>query len=161
MKVHKTIAAQAYDQGVDLLVFPELSLTGYTCQDLFLQSVLIDGAWEALTNFVSSSSAWPGMTMFVGIPFTFEHQLFNCAAVVKNGKLLGLVPKIHLPNYNEFYEQRHFTSGCDIKGRVVAEAGDVPFGTDLIFQISPLCRVGIEICEDLWVPQVCFGVYLL
>lgn len=155
-RVIEEMAGQAYQQGVDLLVFPELSLTGYSCGDLFLQSVLLNGAWEALTRLVGVSAQWPGMTLFVGLPIRYEDRLYNCAAAVQNGRLLGIVPKIHLPNYNEFYEQRHFTSGRGLTGQEwKTEIGSIPFGTDLIFELSekPHFRVGVEICEDLWVPN--------
>lgn len=149
-------ATQAFARGVDVCVFPELSLTGYTCGDLFLQRTLLDGAWSALLRIVEASAGWPGMTLFVGLPLRFEDRLLNVAACVRAGRHLGLVPKSYLPNYNEFYEQRHFSSGRGIQGaHLETPLGAIPLGTDLIFEISqtPRCRIGVEICEDLWVPQ--------
>ena len=100
---------QAYQAGAQIVVFPELSLTGYTCGDLFLQESLLTGARMALEDLVEKSKECAGLLSFVGLPVLFEQKLYNCAAVIQDGRILALVPKKHLPNYSEFYEQRHFT----------------------------------------------------
>ncbi len=156
LKTVAEIARSAHEQGVNLLVFPELSLTGYTCGDLFGQSTLLEAAWDALLRLAEASEDWQEMVLFVGLPVRFEGQVFNCAAVVAAGEIVGLVPKTHLPTYNEFYEQRHFSSGRDLRGKTLNVSDrEIPFGIDLIFEFSqqPVCRVGVEICEDLWVPN--------
>lgn len=147
--------AAAEDEGVDVVVFPELGLTGYTCGDLFSQSALIDAAWTALDSVrLATSERFQGLAV-VGAPVRHLGRLFNCAAVLAHGMILGLVPKTHLPNYQEFYEVRHFASGEGHRGGI-AKLNDmhIPFGVDLLFphrEIRGLV-VGVEICEDLWVP---------
>ncbi|MGN0822826.1 MAG: nitrilase-related carbon-nitrogen hydrolase, partial [Candidatus Gallimonas sp.] len=145
---------RAARDGVQLLVFPELSLSGYTCGDLFLQDALLCGCLKALSSLVERSAGIRTLC-FVGLPFVYGGRLYNCAAAYSDGKLLALVPKRNLPNYNEFYEKRHFTEG--MRGVVYTEAcgATVPFGTDVLFcddNESAFC-VACEICEDLWVPQ--------
>ena len=101
---------EAADQDVKILVFPELGLTGYTCGDLFLQDTLVDQAKEELLWLLNASKAMDMLT-FIGLPWMKDGKLYNVAAVIKSGELLGLVPKRHLPNYSEFYELRHFNPG--------------------------------------------------
>lgn len=140
--------------GVEVLVFPELSLCGYTCGDLLLNGTLQQACLRALET-LKERSAQKEVLFFVGLPFVVHNQLFNCAAAIQKGKLLGLIPKTHLPNYNEFYEARYFASpdgkiGCaDVSGESVA------FGTDLLFQNKdmPSFTVACELCEDLWAPD--------
>lgn len=145
---------QAARQGVKFLVFPELCLTGYTCGDLFLQPLLLSGAEQGLAEILEESKSLP-LLAAVGLPVAVEGKLYNCAAVFSQGKLLGLVPKLHIPNYSEFYEQRHFTSGAGTAGEVTLCGQTVPFGEKLLFRCEdfPLFTAGFEICEDLWVAQ--------
>ena len=145
---------QAARQGVKFLVFPELCLTGYTCGDLFLQPLLLSGAEQGLAEILEESKSLP-LLAAVGLPVAVEGKLYNCAAVFSQGKLLGLVPKLHIPNYSEFYEQRHFTSGAGTAGEVTLCSQTVPFGEKLLFRCEdfPLFTAGFEICEDLWVAQ--------
>ncbi len=145
---------QAAQQGVKFLVFPELCLTGYTCGDLFLQPLLLSGAEQGLAEILEESKSLP-LLAAVGLPVAVEGKLYNCAAVFSQGKLLGLVPKLHIPNYSEFYEQRHFTSGAGTAGEVTLCGQTVPFGEKLLFRCEdfPLFTAGFEICEDLWVAQ--------
>ncbi len=145
---------QAARQGVKFLVFPELCLTGYTCGDLFLQPLLLSGAKQGLAEILEESKSLP-LLAAVGLPVAVEGKLYNCAAVFSQGKLLGLVPKLHIPNYSEFYEQRHFTSGAGTAGEVTLCGQTVPFGEKLLFRCEdfPLFTAGFEICEDLWVAQ--------
>lgn len=144
---------QAAKGGVKLLVFPELGLTGYTCGDLFFQSALIKAAECALLEIIDASEPLD-MAVVVGVPIFHNHKLYNCAAVVSKGRLLGLVPKTHLPNYNEFYERRQFTPAPE-GTELIAFGGDmVPFGTDLLFACDemPEFSFACEVCEDLWAP---------
>ena len=145
---------QAAQQGVKFLMFPELCLTGYTCGDLFLQPLLLSGAEQGLAEILEESKSLP-LLAAVGLPVAVEGKLYNCAAVFSQGKLLGLVPKLHIPNYSEFYEQRHFTSGAGTAGEVTLCGQTVPFGEKLLFRCEdfPLFTAGFEICEDLWVAQ--------
>ena len=137
--------------GVDIAVFPELSVTGYTCGDLFLQPKLLRDAEAALAGIVDASVGCR-TAVIVGVPVAEGGRLYNCAAVVAGGELLGLVPKINIPNYSEFYEARWFASGAGVEGRQLqfAGCGCVPFGTDLLFRQGE-ALFGVEICEDLWV----------
>lgn len=147
------MAAEAGEHGASLATFPELSITGYTCADLFSQSILLDKAEAALIRICSHMDCNPGMpAVVVGLPLRWRGALYNCAALIYDGAVLGIVPKSHIPNYAEFYERRWFCSGAGISGESVRLDGcDVPFGVDLIFRIG-IMSVGIEICEDLWVP---------
>ena len=142
---------QAEERGVDIVLFPELSVTGYTCGDLFLQPKLLHDAEAALTTIVDASVG-VRTTAIVGVPVGYGGRLYNCAAVVADGELRGLVPKINIPNYSEFYEARWFASGAGIEGESLQLAGCecVPFGTDVLFRQGE-ALFGVEICEDLWV----------
>ncbi|MBR1758521.1 MAG: NAD(+) synthase [Lachnospiraceae bacterium] len=135
-----------------LAVFPELSITGYTCGDLFLQQPLLNGALEGLAKICEASAKMDLLTV-VGLPVVVNHKLYNCAAFVKDGSLLGLVPKTCIPNYSEFYEARHFTTGPKVAEFVEIAGMNVPFGTNLLFACMemPEFVVAAEICEDLWV----------
>lgn len=143
--------------GVKLLVFPELALTGYTCQDLFFQEVLLQEARAGLLQLLKASKE-SDMLIFAGLPFSWKGKLYNAAAVFQGGKLLGIVPKKYLPNYAEFYEQRHFYAGEKDTAEwiLLPEFGKepVPFGRNLLFQcreMEEFC-VAAELCEDLWAP---------
>ena len=138
--------------GVRLLVLPELGLTGYTCGDLLLQPVLQQGALHALQTLLAVSAGLP-MTTVAGLPLEVEGKLYNCAAVLHGGKILGVVPKTNLPNYGEFYEVRWFTP-APAEAKAISLLGQqVPFGTDLLFccRELPEYKLAVEICEDLWV----------
>ena len=148
-------AKQAAAKGAHLIVFPELCLTGYTCGDLFLQQTLLDGALAALET-VCRETAGLNAAVVVGLPFMQQGKLFNVAAVLCGGKIEGIVPKQFIPNYSEFYEQRHFTSGAGVPFQTVSLLGqDTLFagGEPLVFQCAdmPEFTLGVEICEDLWV----------
>lgn len=142
-------------QGAKIVVFPELCLTGYACQDLFLQERLLQGAKDALMKLVKESASLDAI-FFVGLPFEILGKLYNVAAVFSHGEVLGLVPKSYLPNYNEFYEARHFVSGAELATEVVLPDGScVPADRDLLFvcEQMPKLRIGVELCEDLWTPN--------
>jgi len=137
-----------------LAVFPELGLSAYTCDDLFHQQALIEGAEEALSALLKKSKNLP-LAALVGLPVAVDGLLYNCAALVCQGRLVGVVPKIYLPNYREFYEGRQFTPGDTARRSEIRLAGQVcAFGTDLLFKAAELPKLvlHVEICEDLWVP---------
>lgn len=137
---------EATAQGAHLVVAPELCLTGYTCSDLFASASLEEQTAEALANLCATLPS--ASTIYVvGLPIRWEDRLFNCAAVLQGGRVLGIVPKTHLPTYREFYEKRHFVSGRAVPAGTVLNG--IPFGTDLIFDCKAF-RFGIELCEDLW-----------
>ena len=140
-------------QHAKIMVFPELCITGYTCQDLFLQRRLLDSAWESLLALAEETQDVDAL-IFVGLPVRKNGKLYNAAAVLNHGNILGFVPKTHIPNYNEFYEQRHFSSGEDVWDEITIGEESVPFGSSLIFSCEelPELTVGAELCEDLWVP---------
>ena len=151
--------AQADEKGCDVVVFPELALTGYTCADLFFQNVLLHQSMKGLESIMACSAKHPCVTAVVGTPAVVEGQMYNCAAVISGGMLRGLVTKTHLPNYGEFSERRWFSSSEDLQAREVtlqdlgiAGEGIVPVGRDLLFKIGDGCVLGVEICEDLWTP---------
>src|SRR5262245_35460527 len=153
-----TLMDQAEQQAVQILVFPELAITGYTCGDLFHQTALQKAAIEALDHLLDESERRYANLFIVGLPGLEGDQLYNVAAVCQKGRLLGVVPKSYLPNYKEFYEARWFTPGGALapEGRSIAWQGhrSTPFGTDLLFadEQFPSVVVGAEICEDLWMP---------
>ncbi len=138
-----------------VIVLPELAITGYTCNDLFLQEALLRGAKEALlwiTGFTCAIDA----VIFVGLPLEYNGKLYNVAAAISKGEILGFVPKTYIPNYNEFYEARHFTSGMEHPVEVrISEEYTVPMGTRLLFECKEMqgLKIAAEICEDLWSPE--------
>ena len=139
-------------KNAQFVVLPELAITGYTCGDLFLQSSLIDSAARALTTLSCGLTGDPRLVA-VGVPILKDGLLYNCAAVIARGEIMGFVPKSYIPNYQEFYEQRWFTSGKSIANdSIIFNNKPVPFGTDIIFEYAGV-KIGIEICEDLWVPS--------
>ena len=143
---------KAYKKGVAIVTTPELSLTGYTCGDLFLQDALLNEAEEALEKLVEETKELNIITI-LGMPIRHDNQLFNCAVVIEKGKILGIVPKTALPNYSEFYEKRWFSSSKDLKTYEIELLGQtVPISPNLLFQDTekPEFTFGIEICEDLW-----------
>ena len=148
------IIAQLKDaaaRGVKLAVFPEFCLTGYTCGDLFLQHTLQQGALTGLQSILDASRELDVVAL-VGLPLLVRGKLYNVAAVLCRGRLLGLVPKTYLPNYGEFYEKRQFTPGSTEVEWVTVCGQQVPFGTSLLFRCCemPSFVLGVEICEDLW-----------
>lgn len=147
------LMGEGYEKGAKLMVFPELCLTAYTCGDLFSQQTLLDGAQEALRQVIRAT-AGKDMLVFVGLPWERGGKLYNVAAAVKDGELLGLVPKTNLPNYQEFYEARHFCPGNEIPVEAAWEGGTVPMGANLLFSCknAPGLMIGAEVCEDVWVP---------
>jgi NAD+ synthase (glutamine-hydrolysing) len=148
-------ARRAHAEGVQVLVLPELALTGYTCGDLFFSlSTLVAGAERALARLLRETASLP-MVIAVGLPVAQDGRLFNGAAVLQKGRLLGVVPKTFLPGYNEFYEERWFSSAREVQQGEVRLAGTAaPFGTDLLFGVSdePGVTLAVEVCEDLWAP---------
>ena len=142
---------QASEKGVQIIAFPELSVTGYTCLDLFAQQTLLDGAEEALLQLVSNTADLDILTI-VGVPLRTENRLINAAVVFQKGAIRGVVPKTYLPNYKEFQEQRWFTSATELRESTISIGKEeYPMGSHLLFRSGRL-TAGIEICEDLWVP---------
>lgn len=140
-------------KGAELLVFPELCLSGYTCNDLFQQEILLEQVKEELKNLVDFTKGRK-MLLFAGLPWEHEGKLYNVAAAICDGELLGLVTKTNMPNYSEFYELRHFTPGMEIPVLTDWLDTQVPMGTNLLFTCkeNPKLTVAAEICEDVWVP---------
>jgi NAD+ synthase (glutamine-hydrolysing) len=145
---------RAAREKVALAVFPELGLSAYSCEDLFHQRALIDGAEDALSQLLKDSKKL-NVAALVGLPVVVDGLLYNCAALIAGGRLAGVVPKTYLPNYREFYEARQFTPGDAARATEITLAGQrAPFGTDLLFRCAGLSDfvLHVEICEDLWVP---------
>lgn len=139
----------AADRKASLVAFPELSLTGYTCGDLFFQKSLLQATEAGLQQMLEACPE--GVTAVVGAPVQADGVLYNCAVVLTKGKLLGVVPKLFLPNYNEFYEKRWFASGFQLQAEHVMLCGQqVPMGRELLFESADGVRFGVELCEDLW-----------
>jgi NAD+ synthase (glutamine-hydrolysing) len=148
------LARDAAADHAALAIFPELGLSGYSCEDLFHQDPLLDAVENALGEVVQKSASL-GPVLVVGAPLRLESKLFNCAVVIHRGRILGVVPKSYLPTYREFYEKRQFTSGFDALSHEIRLLGqDVPFGSDLIFEAADLrgFALHVEICEDVWTP---------
>ena len=150
-----TLMREAAKQGVKVLALPELCLTGYTCGDLFLQPTLLKGAEEGLQTILEATKNLD-MVAAVGLPVRnpWDGKLYNCAAVLHKGEILGLVPKTHLPNYGEFYEQRWFASGAGVEVTFPFCGQEVCLSDGHLFYCTQLPRlvIGVEICEDLWAP---------
>jgi len=147
-------AARCHEDGAGLVLFPELALCGYAIDDLLLQDPLLDGVARALDTLVAASEKLLPL-MLVGAPVRHGARLYNAALAIHRGRLLGVVPKIHLPNYREFYEHRHFASGMGSEGSEIAiGAHRAPFGPDLLFAAEDVSGLVVhaEICEDFWVP---------
>ncbi len=142
---------QANQENIKVLVFPELCLTAYTCGDLFFQQTLIDNSLAAL-KYIAENTKYIDMIIALGLPISTDNQLFNCAVVLDKGKILGVVPKTHVPNYSEFYEKRWFSSSKELISNTINLCGQqVPIGANLLFkdEKNNLC-IGVEVCEDLW-----------
>ncbi len=149
------MARYCHGQGAALAVFPELGVSGYAISDLLQQVALLDAVEAAIDELISASATLMPL-LLVGAPLRHQGALYNCALAIHRGRLLGVVPKIHLPNYREFYEARHFVSGDgQVGGTILAAGRHVPFGTDLLFAAKDRRDFVIhaEICEDIWVPN--------
>ena len=145
------IMQEAFDEGVEIVVMPELSLVGYTCGDMVLQKKLLKDAENALAWLMQETAEIPTIGS-VGLPVVFADRLYNCAAIFGQGVLWGIIPKSYIPNYGEFSELRWWVSGFGIRDRMIRFAGqECPFGADLLFDIHGV-EFGVEICEDMWVP---------
>ena len=151
----KALMKECTDNGAKVVVFPELCITGYTCQDLFWQDKLIAAAEDELIGIADYSRSLDGI-FFIGLPYEINGMLYNMAAVVSRGEVLAMVPKTFLPNYNEFYEARHFASGENLSTYVTLKNGQqVSVDTDFIFSCKqlPKLKIAVELCEDLWTPN--------
>ncbi|HSE08255.1 MAG TPA: NAD(+) synthase [Nocardioidaceae bacterium] len=152
-----TVLAEAracHDEGVAVAIFPELVLSGYSIEDLFLQDAVLEQVLAALDRVVAESRELTPV-LVVGAPLMQGHRVYNCAVVIHRGEILGVAPKSYLPTYREFYERRHFGAGDEHRGSTIALGGSqVPFGPDLLFRAQdvPGLVLHVEICEDLWVP---------
>ena len=145
------IMQDAFREGVEIVVMPELSLVGYTCGDMVLQNKLLSDAERSLAWLMEECADIPTIGI-VGLPVVFADRLYNCAAIFGQGQLWGIVPKSYIPNYGEFSELRWWVSGYSIKDRMIRYAGqECPFGADLLFDLHGV-EFGVEICEDMWVP---------
>ena len=145
------IMGDAFNEGVEIVVMPELSLVGYTCGDMVLQKKLLSDTEKALAWLMEQTADIPTIGI-VGLPVVYADRLYNCAAVIGQGQLWGIVPKSYIPNYGEFSELRWWVSGYSIKDRMIRYAGqECAFGSDLMFDIHGV-EFGVEICEDMWVP---------
>ena len=142
---------KANKNKVQILVFPELFLSGSTCGDLFLQTALQDACKSALTA-VCRATENSALVVVIGLPLKFGASLYNCAAVVQNGMVIAVIPKTYIPNYNEYYEKRWFASGDGVNGTIKLNEQEVPFGQTLV-RLSDDAVLGVEICEDLWTPS--------
>ncbi|MDD6990054.1 NAD(+) synthase [Ruminococcus sp.] len=146
---------EAYQNGASLLVFPELCVTGYTCSDLFLQSTLLKAAEKAVLK-IKNETKDLDIVFVVGVPIAVKQSLYNCGVVICKGEILGAVPKVNIPNYSEFYEVRHFTSGKNtVESVSYAGEDDVLISSKQIFRCLGMddFTIGVEICEDLWVAE--------
>ncbi len=142
---------ESIEKGAQILVFPELCLTGYTCNDLFLQELLLKSAREQL-KVIASHTKERDALIFIGLPLAYKQKLYNVAAVIQNGKILAFIPKSYLPNYAEFYECRYFTSGDNAVRTCNFEGVNIPFGRNILLEAEGMegLVVGCEICEDVW-----------
>ena len=156
IKQIENLVAQAEGKGVEIIVFPELSVTGYTCQDLFAQQLLVEQAEVAVLQLLDFSRKLD-IVSIVGAPVSIGNELYNCAIVVQHGQVLGIVPKTYLPNYSEFYEKRWFASAADLNPTELRYAGSTLMVTSspLLFQTCDGVKFGIEICEDVWSALPC------
>ena len=145
---------EAVENGARILVFPELCITGYTCQDLFLQETLLSGAKEALRRIAAHTEEMDAL-VFVGLPLEKDGKLYNVAAALHDGRVLAFIPKTALPNYAEFYEVRHFNPAPEQVEFLAFENETIPFGREILFACDGVegLTVGCEICEDLWAAQ--------
>ena len=156
IKQIEDFVAQAEGRGVEIIVFPELSVTGYSCQDLFLQQLLVEQAEVAVMQLLDFSLKLD-IICIVGAPVNISGSLYNCAVVIQHGVILGIIPKTYLPNYGEFYEKRWFTSSKDLKPTDIRYAGNSVSITPgpTLFRTSDNALFGVEICEDVWAAEPC------
>ena len=149
----ESLIAQAEDRGVEIIVFPELCITGYSCQDLFKEQLLLDHAEEGIVKLLDFTRKLD-IIAIVGLPVVVNGLLFNCAAVIQSGTLLGIIPKVYLPNYGEFYEKRWFASSQDLNPTEIYFAGSpvLVSAEPQVFVTRDGVKFGIEICEDVWAP---------
>ena len=156
-----TLIQQAAAERALLVLFPELGLSAYSCEDLFHQQSLLDGSIDALQRVLAASEDL-NLIAVVGMPLQVQHLLFNCAVVLYRGRILGVVPKSYPPNYREFYELRQFAPASAATQKVITLCGqgEIPFGERLLFHAGedPRCTFFVEICEDLWVPIAAFFI---
>ena len=147
------VARECHDDGVALAVFPELTLSGYSIDDILLQDTLLESVQEALAEIVAASAVLLPV-LVVGAPLRYRNRIYNTAVVIHRGAVLGVAPKSYLPTYREFYERRQLAPGDDITGTITVAGGEVPFGPDLLFAAAdiPGFVLHVEICEDMWVP---------
>ncbi|MDT5225817.1 MAG: hypothetical protein QOG19_3224, partial [Mycobacterium sp.] len=147
------LARECHDESVALAVFPELTLTGYSIEDILLQDALLDAVEEALAEIVAESADLLPV-LVIGAPLRHRHRIYNTAVVIHRGIMLGVVPKSYLPTYREFYESRQIAAGDDERGTIRVADAEVPFGPDLLFAASDLSGfvLHVEICEDMFVP---------
>ena len=146
---------KARAMNVQVLAFPEMSLTGYSLGDLVHQQALLSKAVAGLDDVLKESAAGAPLLTIVGMPLVVDQKLFNCAIVLNQGRVLGVVPKTLVPTYREFYEDRWWSPAWQAQSENVDIAGqNVPFGADLLFRLSNVTGgvIGVEICEDLWMP---------
>ena len=146
------LITEAYSKGVKVVCFPELCITGYTCSDLFLQSVLLESAKNSIQKIAENTSELEIISI-VGLPFVYSGKIYNCAAIIFKGEILGIVPKSNIPNYSEFYEARHFSKGIISDNFICIDGKKVRFGINQYFSCKEISEFsfGVEICEDLWV----------
>jgi len=146
-------ARELADQGVGLIVYPELCVSGYALEDLLLTGTLLEGVETALAT-VAHETADLAPVMAVGAPLAWRNRVYNCAVILHRGEILGVAPKSYLPTYREFYERRHFAPGDDVRATITLAGREVPFGPDLLFAASdvPGFVLHVEVCEDMWVP---------
>lgn len=151
----KNKLTEAYEKGAKIIAFPELCLTGYTCNDLFLQELMLEEALNQLIDLAAFTKGHDGL-VFVGLPFEKEGRLYNAAAALQDGIILGIIPKRFIPNYGEFYEGRYFTPGTTQIETVNINGQEIPFGGNLLFKSDTVkgLTVACEICEDFWVPDM-------
>lgn len=156
IKQIEDFVAHAEGRGVEIIVFPELSVTGYSCQDLFLQQLLVEQAEVAVMQLLDFSRKLD-IICIVGAPVNISGSLYNCAVVIQHGVILGIIPKTYLPNYGEFYEKRWFTSSKDLKPTDIRYAGNSVSITPgpTLFRTSDNALFGVEICEDVWAAEPC------
>lgn len=153
----ESVIDRAVEQQVRLLVTPELSVTGYTCADLFFSAALQQAADDAVAQ-LAAYTAGKGIAVLIGAPVPYKNSLYNCALLLQDGQVRGIVPKVHLPNDHEFYEKRWFASGADFD--TLQMINGVPMGNQL-FDLGTGAILGVELCEDLWVPQPPSGALAL
>lgn len=146
-------ANKAANEGIKILVFPELCLTGYTIEDLFYQKRVLNEVYKQI-DVILDQTYELDMLFVIGAPLIHTNKLYNCAIVISNGEILGVIPKTYIPTYHEFYEGRHFASAPKNTSEIMINGAYYPFGTDIIFEdvLHQHIKIGVEICEDLWAP---------